>query len=138
MLGGHRGFTHSLVFAGLLGAALTALTVRYPGADPPDWAYRRRLWLAFAVATASHAGLDSLTTYGRGVALLAPFDWTRVTAPWHLLGSPTGAGGHGRALRGLLLVANEALWVWLPSLAVGVAALIVRRRTRFRLGAPAG
>ena len=136
--GGHRAFTHSFVFAGLLGAALTALTVRQAAAGPPDWTYRCRLWLAFALATASHAGLDSLTTYGQGVALLAPFDWARFTAPWHPLGSPVAARGHGVAARGLLLFANEALWVWLPALAVAVAAALVRRSARLRLGAPAG
>ena len=137
-LGGHRGFTHSLVFAALLGAALTALTVRHAAAGLPDASHRRRLWLAFALATASHAGLDSLTTYGQGVALLAPFDWARLTAPWHPLGSPAAARGHGPAVRGLLLIANEALWVWLPAIAVAVAAAPARPSPRSPPARPRG
>ena len=138
-LGGHRAFTHSLVFAALAGVALTVITVdRAPTGSPPDWAYRRRIWLAFALAMASHAGLDSLTTYGEGVTLLAPFDWTRLTAPWHPLGSPGGARGRGPAARGLLLFANEAVWVWVPALVLAASTTVVRRSRRLRAGAPAG
>jgi inner membrane protein len=134
--GGHRGFTHSLVFAALLGAAFTTLTVRHDAAGQPDQAYRRRLWLAFALATASHAGLDSLTTYGDGVALLAPFDWALLTAPWHPLGSPDAARGRGPVIRSLLLFANEAVWVWIPALTSVGAAALIRRRARLRPGVP--
>lgn len=137
-LGGHRGFTHSLVFAALLGAALTALTVRHAAAGLPDASYRRRLWLGFALATASHAGLDSLTTHGQGVALLASFDWARLTPPWHPLGSPAAARRHGPAVRGLLLIANEGLWVWLPAIAVAVAAASARPSPRSPPARPRG
>jgi membrane-bound metal-dependent hydrolase YbcI (DUF457 family) len=127
-LGGHRAFTHSFVFAALLAAALTALTVWRTSARPPrEWPFRRRVWLAFALATASHAALDSLTKYGEGVAVLAPFDWTRLTAPWHPLGSPVLARGRGPAARALFLVANEALWVWAPAFGLGAGAALVRQ-----------
>lgn len=44
---GQRGFTHSLVFAALLGAVLAAVTA--PDADgPADCGGRRRLWLGRA------------------------------------------------------------------------------------------
>jgi len=73
---GHRGFSHSLVFA--LGSALIG------------YAYNRRLlrrkefeapgvlaFLLLFLAAASHPLLDMLTDGGMGVALFAPFSWTR-------------------------------------------------------------
>ncbi|MGC4090130.1 MAG: metal-dependent hydrolase [Polyangiaceae bacterium] len=72
---GHRGATHSLVFAA--GVALLALGAR-------RWLRLPALaWFGavFAVV-ASHGLLDALTDGGRGVALLWPFDLTRYFAPW--------------------------------------------------------
>jgi len=56
--GGHRGFTHSLAFAVLLGAAVARGAFR-----APRWGDNRsRLWLAFALATSTHGVLDAMTT----------------------------------------------------------------------------
>jgi membrane-bound metal-dependent hydrolase YbcI (DUF457 family) len=66
------------------------------------------------VATASHGLLDTLTTYGEGVALLAPFSKERFTALWHPLDA-----------------LNEIEWVWLPALVVfGVSSLLKRQTCR--------
>jgi len=78
---GHRGATHSLVFAVVAGAA-AALAVRSPRLIP---------WCVAVVAT--HPLLDALTDGGLGVALLWPFDLTRFFAPWRPIPvSPIGAG----------------------------------------------
>jgi inner membrane protein len=72
---GHRGATHSLAFAALVGAALALGAVRWrlPVA---------RTALAGALVVASHPLLDTLTNGGLGCALLWPFDDTRHFAPW--------------------------------------------------------
>jgi inner membrane protein len=72
---GHRGATHSLIFAaavaGALGAAARALRL-----SP------LRTWTAATVVLASHGLLDTFTDGGLGCALLWPFDLTRYFAPW--------------------------------------------------------
>src|SRR5262245_4403157 len=67
---GHRGFSHSLVFA----AALAGVVARFgfPAVDRGPRARWRLFALLFA-ATASHGILDALTNGGLGVGLLLPF-----------------------------------------------------------------
>lgn len=72
---GHRGASHSLVAALLLGAFAAAVTAGVGGR------WRRALVVASLVA-ASHGLLDTLTDGGHGVALLWPFDLHRFFAPW--------------------------------------------------------
>lgn len=125
VLGGHRGFTHSLVFAGLAAAAIGFWRLRggrWEGSP-------LRLWLCLMLAGASHGLLDCLTTYGTGVALLAPFSWERFSAPWH----PIGAIGGGRMsipVRLSALMGNEVMWVWLPASLILLVYLYRRHRSR--------
>jgi inner membrane protein len=72
---GHRGATHSLLFAAAVAAALglSARTLRLPP---------RRTWLVATIVATSHGLLDTLTDGGLGCALLWPFDLTRYFAPW--------------------------------------------------------
>jgi inner membrane protein len=96
---GHRGFTHSIVFA-LLSATLLTLAVR-----------DRRAFPFLFVCALSHPLLDALTNGGRGVALLWPFSDQRFFAPWRPIRvSPIGRVDW-RVLR------SEAKWVWLPAIA---------------------
>ena len=77
---GHRGFTHSLVFA-LASAGVGLAFAR--------WQLRRRghaapgllAFLLLFLAAASHPLLDMLTDGGLGVALFAPFTWGRYFFP---------------------------------------------------------
>ncbi|OON67237.1 metal-dependent hydrolase [Hymenobacter sp. CRA2] len=117
---GHRGFTHSLVFAALLGLLLAY------GAWPRTTC-RAPLVLWFFLATASHPLLDMLTNGGLGVALLAPFSAERFFFPWRPVQvSPVGAGFF--SARGVTTVLSELKWLWLPTaLAVGAVQLWRRR-----------
>jgi inner membrane protein len=72
---GHRGATHSIVFALALAAAIGL-------AAPKFQLPRRRTWLIASVVLVSHGLLDTLTDGGLGCALLWPFDLTRYFAPW--------------------------------------------------------
>jgi inner membrane protein len=60
---GHRGLTHSLLFAAVLAAGAVGLLSRSlrPGARFPAWLY-------LALATASHGVFDAFTNGGLGVA----------------------------------------------------------------------
>ena len=133
-LGGHRAFSHSLVFAALLAIVLAAMARRTVPRDgeQPDDASVGRLWLAFALAGASHGLLDTLTAYGEGVALLAPMSWARFSAPWHPLDPAAAADGHAGPAQLLDGLVNEAAWIWLPALAVGMSFGLARRYFRQR------
>ena len=117
---GHRGFTHSLAFAALLGAAVAFAFFR----DAPD---RAPLALFFSLATASHAALDALTNGGLGVALFAPLDGGRYFFPFRPVEvSPIGVREFFGEW-GLAVIRSELLWVWLPA-GLCVAALSAFRR----------
>jgi len=128
-LGGHRAFSHSIVFAALLGIVLAAVARRAVprGGAQPDDASVGRLWLAFVLAGASHGLLDTLTSYGEGVALLAPMSWARFSAPWHPLDPAAAAGGHTGPAQLVYGLLNEAAWIWLPALTVGLGVGAARR-----------
>jgi inner membrane protein len=69
---GHRGFSHSLVFALVLSSIVTFLA--FPR-RPERWT-RFLLFSYFFVVTASHGALDAMTDGGLGIAFFAPFDNT--------------------------------------------------------------
>ena len=98
---GHRGFTHSITFALLVGAAI-GLSVR-----------DRKTGILAMLTVLSHPLLDSLTNGGLGVALFWPLTDARYFAPWQ----PIPVSPIGRAFfsaRGLT-VATAEVWMLLPA-----------------------
>jgi inner membrane protein len=111
-LWGHRGITHSLLFAGFFAVVLT---------------YGISLWLYFFLATASHGLSDAVTNGGLGVAFFAPFDTTRYFFPFRpVVVSPLGLQEFFSPIGARVLV-SEAIWIWLPCV-VFVGLSIGRRR----------
>jgi inner membrane protein len=118
---GHRGLTHSIAFAAVLGAILTHTLFRNSHLDP--WA----VFLFLFVSTLSHALLDMLTNGGQGVALWAPFSNARYFFPWRPIEvSPIGVRRFF-SRRGVLIIRSEFRWVWLPSAGVYILGIMVRR-----------
>jgi inner membrane protein len=117
---GHRGFTHSLVFAAVA-AGLVALVLG--GVRPRSLAA-----FAFLFACAvSHPLLDMLTDGGQGVMLFWPFDMTRLFLPWQPIRvSPIGARFFTQ--RGLETVWSELAAIWLPAGTIAGLAIAMRRR----------
>ena len=121
---GHRGLTHSLAFAivvGLVGALLLAKGGLPPGAGP-----RAALYLVLAML--SHGLLDACTNGGPGIAFFAPFSTARYFFPFRPIAvSPIGVEGvFGE--RGLRILASEARWILLPSAFLAGGAVLVRSR----------
>ncbi|HEX8845627.1 MAG TPA: metal-dependent hydrolase [Pyrinomonadaceae bacterium] len=123
---GHRGITHSLLFALLL--ALLVVSLFFKGAR----VFSKKWWaltIYFFAATASHGLLDMLTNGGSGVALFAPFDETRYFFPWRPI-EVSPLGFRFFSTRGLTVLKSELLWVWVPSLALVLLAWLYRRLRR--------
>jgi inner membrane protein len=120
---GHRGLTHSLLFAAGLASLVTALLCRRPTARPGA----ARLWTFFFLATASHGVLDAMTDGGLGVAFFAPFSNGRYFFPWRpIVVSPISIGEFFGP-RGLEVIWSEMGWVGAPS---AVVLLVALRRSR--------
>jgi inner membrane protein len=121
---GHRGLTHSLLFAAVLSAVVVAIA--FPAGAGPVW--RGQLWLYFFLATASHGLLDAMTNGGLGVAFFAPFDNSRYFFPFTPIQvSPISVRAFFTE-RGVRVLASELVWIWLPAITVAGAMLWLRSR----------
>ena len=118
----HRGFTHSLAFAMLVGVVAALLLRR---AAPP------LLIFAFvAASSASHGLLDMMTNGGHGIAFLWPFTDQRYFFDWRPIQvSPLDARRFFKRAAGV--AETELLWIWLPAT---ILALVLRAGARKRAG----
>jgi inner membrane protein len=126
---GHRGLSHSILFALLLGAGAARLhrTLR---SSPPA------AFLVVFISCLSHGLLDACTNGGLGVAFFSPLSNHRYFLPWRpLTVSPLDAG-HFLSEWGLRVLRSEALWVWWPCALVGGLGLVVRRGAKRARPAP--
>jgi len=123
---GHRGFTHSLLFASLVGVA-GAFSSAKLGAS------RRLAFLVLFLCTASHGILDAMSNGGLGVAFFSPFSNHRYFLPWRIIEvSPIGISAFFSS-RGLVVLASEAQYVWGPCIVLGLLGLVTRRLARHAL-----
>jgi inner membrane protein len=126
---GHRGLSHSLLFAVLLGLMAT-FTVFRAEAKAGKWEWPR-LAAYLILATASHGLLDALTNGGLGVAFFSPFDTARYFFPFHPIEvSPINVARFLQG-RGLDVLASECKWIGLPALALSLCAEAARRLPAF-------
>ena len=110
---GHRGLSHSLLFAFLLSFLILLLGFKDWGRFSKPW---WRLWVFFFLVNSAHGFLDAITDGGRGVAFFSPFDNSRYFLPWTPLKvSPVGLEGFFSPWgRGVIL--SEIVWVWIPTI----------------------
>ncbi|WP_088101091.1 metal-dependent hydrolase [Xanthomonas retroflexus] len=116
---GHRGASHSLLFACVL--AMVAALLHSFGRGRPWSAISCQPRLASTVqaaafvfvCAASHPLLDALTSGGLGVALAWPWSEHRFFAPWRPIRVSPFAPQFFSA-RGLATLLSELRWVWLP------------------------
>ena len=118
---GHRGASHSILFAVALGALLSLTLFRdSPGAGRP-------VFLFLFLSTLSHPLLDMLTNGGLGAAVFAPFSNERYFFPWRPIEvSPIGVSSF-LSDWGVRVILSELRWVWLPSAAVYALGYLSRR-----------
>ncbi len=121
---GHRGMTHSIACAVLLG--FVAARMAHPAISLGSQLY----WITalyFSLVTMSHGVLDALTDGGLGIAFFAPFDSTRYFFPWRPISvSPIGiirffSDG------GMRVLLSELVWIGIP---VGLWLFLLKFRRR--------
>lgn len=126
MLLSHRGFSHSLLFALIVGiaAALSARSfLQYEKAVS-------LLILYFFTITASHGFIDALTNGGEGVMFFAPFYGGRYLFPFAPV--PAASLRVWLGTQGLITFVREVLWIWLPLTVMYGGLQLLRKRKVFR------
>lgn len=119
---GHRGFTHSFVFALLL-----AVAVAYLFYSRIDLKSKLLLITYFFICTASHSILDALTSGGLGVAFFFPFENSRYFFPWRPIQvSPIGIESFFGE-KGLQIIYSELLWVGLPGILFIILTILLKK-----------
>ncbi|MFC2109474.1 metal-dependent hydrolase [Bacteroidota bacterium] len=121
---GHRGFSHSFVFALIISIFFMFLFFN------KKTNRIQKIWIVIYLflCTASHGILDAMTSGGRGVALLAPFDNTRYFFPFRPIKvSPIGIEKFFSNW-GLQVLISEFIWIGIPSLILIALAIFVKKR----------
>jgi len=126
---GHRGFSHSILFAAMV-AALGLLAFRGRAFE----AERTRIWTYLFLATASHGVLDAMTTGGGGVAFFAPVVNERYFFPWRPIVVSPMSIRRFFSERGVRILASELVFVWIPAALVALTAHVLRRQSLSRTG----
>lgn len=124
---GHRGFSHSLLLACLVGLAAALIAARL-GSN------RVTAFLFVGLCAASHGLLDMVTDAGEGVALLWPLVDERYFAPWRVIEASPLSMRRLLGARGVEILWSELRWVWVP--AAGVCFALLATRTRSCAQAP--
>jgi len=117
---GHRGASHSLMFALLLaaGASAAAPLLRTSG---------RTSFFFILAAAVSHPLLDMLTNGGLGVALFWPVSDLRYFAPWQVIEVSPLSLRRVFSAQGLAVMRSELAWVWAPCAVAASIAMRFRR-----------
>ncbi|MDF7758743.1 metal-dependent hydrolase [Kosakonia cowanii] len=118
---GHRGFTHSLLFAFVVPLLVALLRHKRFKASVT------RCWAFLTLSLLSHSLLDSITTGGKGVGWLWPWSEERFFAPWQVINVAPFALSRYTTPYGHQVILSELMWVWLPGVVV-MGVLWWRRR----------
>jgi inner membrane protein len=122
---GHRGFTHSLLFAVLFAFMVVHFGYRNFGLFSRDWWIFYTYFLALGI---SHIVLDAMTSGGQGIGFFIPFDSGRYlfqfrpirVSPLRLMRFFTSDGKR--------ILISEMFWIWVPVALTFVTVRFVRLR----------
>lgn len=111
---GHRGITHTVLFALLCAVFAVAI------ARPLQTRRVTAFWF-IAVTAISHGLLDALTNGGAGIPFFWPLSDERYFLPWRVVEvSPMGIVRFFSD-RGVSVLISESKWIWLPAGVLGLA-----------------
>jgi inner membrane protein len=121
---GHRGWTHSIVFALFFGF-LAGITCGLMHKSTRKEVLLLVTWMV--LSTLSHPLLDMCTNGGLGCALYWPFNHERIFFPYHpILVSPLGASAFFSQW-GLEVLWSELKWIGFPALILIVWVRIIKK-----------
>jgi inner membrane protein len=107
---GHRGFSHSLLFALVIGVIISFSFFRKDLLSIKGVGYI----FFFFICTASHSILDAMTNGGLGVAFFSPWDEARYFFSWRPIKvSPIGIENFFSDW-GKRVVLSELIWIGIP------------------------
>lgn len=127
---GHRGWTHSLLFAlvagGLIGW-LSTFAIHRQG-EKASLTQASAMLIGWCILSmASHPLLDMLTNGGRGCALWWPISLERIFFPWRPIQVSPMSVADFFTPWGLEVLASEVLWIGFPALALVMIVRMLRR-----------
>ncbi|WP_452600378.1 metal-dependent hydrolase [Pontimicrobium sp. MEBiC01747] len=106
---GHRGFTHSIIFAVLWGIIIMLLLRKQK---------KQIVFIVIFLSTISHGILDGLTTGGRGVGFFIPFNDERFFFPLKIIKvSPIGISKFFSEW-GMRVILSELKYIAIPCILV--------------------
>jgi inner membrane protein len=116
---GHRGFSHSILFAVIWSGILSL------------WFGKKDKLIYFLVlffSTVSHGILDAMTTGGKGVGFFIPFDNLRYFLPWRPIKvSPIGIKEFFSEW-GLQIIITELKYIAVPCVIVLITLALLKKR----------
>ncbi len=127
---GHRGFTHSILFALIIGFIATWIFARITSIN------KRQLWrfvIYFFLITLSHPLLDACTNQiwvQLGIAFFSPFSNHRYFFPWFIRRiqvSPIEVHSFFSDW-GLKVLLSEFIWIGIPSIVIMLVTYLIRKR----------
>ena len=116
---GHRGASHSLVFALALALAGVCLYRYLRSSALPAFFF-------LFVAAASHGILDAFTSGGLGVAFFWPWSEERFFAPFQVITVSPISLSRFFSHRGANVLLSEFLWIWLPFMSLATLFALAR------------
>lgn len=109
---GHRGFTHSIIFAILVSLFIAKYLLKYKGKE-----FKKGSFILF-ISCISHGIFDAFTNGGYGVGFFIPFTDARYFFPITPIEvSPIGIKNF-MSYRGLEVLVSEFKIIWLPSIII--------------------
>lgn len=119
---GHRGLSHSLLFAAALSAIIVfVITHQQQGISLPA------CFIFLFLCVASHGIFDALTTGGLGVAFFAPFSNNRYFFSWRPIRVSPLSLRHFFGPRGIVVMLSEIIWMWIPALLLYLVTFLLHK-----------
>lgn len=119
---GHRGFSHSIIFAAIIAVIACLFAPRQPMKTKGAFFY------VFFASGMLHSVLDAMTNGGLGVAFFSPFSETRYFLPWQPIEVSPLSIKSFFTLRGFRVIKSELLYVIIPSVCFILFMAWYRRR----------
>jgi len=114
---GHRGFTHSILFAIIWATLLMSL---FGKQNKIIW------WLTIFFSALSHGVLDAMTSGGKGVGFLIPFNNSRLFFPFREIKvSPIGVEKFFSKW-GLEVLLSELKYIFVPCLIILIVLFFIK------------